>query len=142
MVLDANEKLRTLLHDNPQACGEWLGQFKLKNDPRVTRLGYFLRKTSLDEIPQIWNVLRGEMSWVGPRPVVTDELSKYGAYLPAYLACRPGITGLWQVNRSSDTTYAERVAFDVHYAECWSIALDLKILLMTIPRILTANASY
>jgi exopolysaccharide production protein ExoY len=142
MVADAGNRLRTLLREDPQARREWFEHFKLENDPRVTRLGWFLRKTSLDELPQIWNVLRGEMSWVGPRPIIPDEMDKYGTRLPAYLACRPGITGLWQVNGRSDTTYAERIAFDVQYAERRSILLDLKILLLTIPRILTAKGSY
>lgn len=137
MVVDADEKLQALLRDNPNSRREWFEQFKLKDDPRVTRLGSFLRKSCLDEIPQIWNVIRGDMSWVGPRPVIPDELVKYGPCLSAYLACRPGITGLWQVNRHSDTSYAERIQYDVQYLENWSTFLDLKILLMTIPRIVT-----
>lgn len=141
MVPGADKKLQALLQDCPEARREWLRHFKLENDPRVTRLGWLLRKTSLDEIPQVWNVIRGDMSWVGPRPVVLDELGKYGTNLPAYLACRPGITGLWQIKGRSDTTYEQRIAFDVDYAERWSILLDLKILIMTIPRVLSAKGS-
>lgn len=142
MTHDANARLRAALRDDPDARRAWFDRFKFENDPRVTRLGWFLRKTSLDEIPQVWNVIKGDMSWVGPRPVILDELLKYGADLPAYLACRPGITGMWQVNGRSDTTYRQRVAFDVHYAKNWSVMLDLRILLMTIPRVLTAKGSY
>jgi exopolysaccharide production protein ExoY len=138
----ADIRLQMLLENDPALRAEWFAHFKLENDPRVTPLGWFLRKTSLDEIPQILNVLKGEMSWVGPRPVIPEELSKYGASLPAYLACRPGITGLWQVNGRSNTTYEERAAFDVHYAQNRSVLLDLKILLLTIPRVLTAHGSY
>jgi lipopolysaccharide/colanic/teichoic acid biosynthesis glycosyltransferase len=139
MVTDADVALRTLLQQDPEARLQWLERHKLENDPRVTRLGWLLRETNLDEIPQIWNVLRGEMSWVGPRPVVKEELSRYGAHLPAYLACRPGITGLWQVSRRSDTPYSKRVTLDQDYARNWSVARDLTILFRTIPRILSLN---
>ena len=139
MVTDADVALRTLLQQDPEARLQWLERHKLENDPRVTRLGWLLRETNLDEIPQIWNVLRGEMSWVGPRPVVREELSRYGAHLPAYLACRPGITGLWQVSRRSDTPYSKRVTLDLDYARNWSVARDLTILFRTIPRILSLN---
>jgi len=142
MIAGADIALEMLLADDPELRAEWLGHFKLKNDPRVTPLGRLLRKTSLDEIPQILNVLKGEMSWVGPRPVIPQELSKYGAQASAYLACRPGITGLWQVNGRSHTTYAERTALDMQYAKTWSIWLDVKILLLTIPRVLAARGSY
>ena len=139
MIADADAALGTLLGQNPEARQQWLERHKLENDPRVTRLGRLLRETNLDEIPQIWNVLRGEMSWVGPRPVVVEELSRYGAHLPAYLACRPGITGLWQVSRRSDTPYSKRVTLDVDYARRWSFTRDLVILFLTIPRILAPN---
>ena len=139
MIADADVALGTLLRQDPEARRQWFERYKLENDPRVTRLGWLLRETNLDEIPQIWNILRGEMSWVGPRPVVLEELSRYGAHLPAYLACRPGITGLWQVSRRSDTPYSKRVTLDVDYARNWSFARDLAILFRTIPRIFALN---
>jgi exopolysaccharide production protein ExoY len=139
MIAGADALLETFLHENPEAQKQWLQRHKLEDDPRVTRLGWLLRETNLDELPQIWNVLRGEMSWVGPRPVVLEELSRYGSHLPTYLACRPGITGLWQVSRRSDTPYCERVTLDVDYARSWSVTRDLAILFLTIPRIVAPN---
>ncbi len=139
MVVEAEDELQAILERDPAARIQWLERFKLANDPRVTPLGRFLRSTSLDEIPQIWNVLRGEMSWVGPRPVILDELAKYGSQVSAYLACRPGITGLWQVRRRSDTTYDQRVAFDVEYARTRTVARDLAILCQTIPCLFAAR---
>lgn len=139
MVAEAEDELQAILDSDPAARLEWLERFKLANDPRVTPFGRFLRTTNLDEIPQIWNVLRGEMSWVGPRPVIPDELAKYGAHLGDYLACRPGVSGLWQIRRRGDTTYDERVAMDVEYARHWSIARDLAILVLTIPWMLAAR---
>lgn len=139
MIADADEALEKLLFRDRDAREEWFERYKLERDPRVTRLGWFLRSTNLDEVPQIWNVLRGDMSWVGPRPVISDELSKYGRHLPYYLACRPGVTGLWQVCRRSNTSYGERVALDAEYARNWSVASDLRILLVTIPKIVAAN---
>lgn len=139
MNVAAENELRTILENDVSARQQWMDRFKLENDPRVTMLGRWLRKTYLDEIPQIWNVLQGDMSLVGPRPIVADEMDKYGLFLPAYLACRPGISGQWQVRRRSDTSYAERVALDVEYARAWSMSRDLMILLLTVPRILSAR---
>lgn len=139
MVAEAEDELQAILERDHAARVEWLERFKLANDPRVTPFGRFLRTTNLDEIPQIWNVLRGEMSWVGPRPVIPDELDKYGTQLGIYLACRPGVTGLWQIRRRDDTTYDERVAMDVDYARHWSIGGDLAILVLTIPWMLAAR---
>lgn len=139
MIPDSETKLVSLLRDDFEARQQWHSSFKLTNDPRVTRLGWFLRKTSLDELPQLWNVLRGDMSWVGPRPVTEPELGKYGSSLPAYLSCRPGLTGLWQLHRTGETTYEQRVAFDVQYTEQWSIAGDLWVLLRTIPYVLAGR---
>jgi lipopolysaccharide/colanic/teichoic acid biosynthesis glycosyltransferase len=133
MVVEAEDQLQAILERDPAARLEWLERFKLENDPRVTPLGRLLRDTNLDEIPQIWNVLRGEMSWVGPRPIVPDELDKYGAHLSSYVACRPGITGLWQIKRRKSTTYDDRVAYDVEYVRNWSIARDIMILIRTAP---------
>jgi lipopolysaccharide/colanic/teichoic acid biosynthesis glycosyltransferase len=139
MTVEAEHELHAILEQDEIARGQWLDRFKLENDPRVTALGRWLRKTCLDEVPQIWNVLRGDMSWVGPRPIVTEEMDKYGIFLPAYLACRPGITGIWQINRRSETTYSERVAMDVQYSRKWSAPRDLMIMLLTIPRMLFAG---
>lgn len=131
MVTGAEDKLKAYLADNPDAAAEWARDHKLTHDPRITRLGHFLRKTSLDELPQIWNVLKGEMSFVGPRPVVEAELEKYGQSLPAYLAQKPGITGLWQVSGRNDISYDERVALDVRYMRERSLRKDLSIILKT-----------
>jgi Undecaprenyl-phosphate galactose phosphotransferase WbaP len=132
MVTDSQARLDALLAADPAARAEWEATRKLKNDPRVTAVGRFLRKTSLDELPQLINVLRGEMSLVGPRPVVAAELSTYyGAAAAHYMSVRPGITGLWQVSGRSDTSYAQRVALDVAYATKPSLWQDIKILLRT-----------
>jgi len=140
MVTDAPERLRKLLESDPAAAAEWDASRKLRRDPRVTAVGSFLRKWSLDELPQLFNVLSGEMSLVGPRPVTDDELQRYSSAVHAYLACRPGITGLWQVSGRSTTTYAERVAHDAFYARNWSVALDAKILILTVPAVFSDTA--
>lgn len=131
MVPDAEAKLKQYLSDNPDAKAQWQRDFKLDNDPRITRLGNFLRKTSLDELPQIWNVIRGEMSFVGPRPVVQDELLRYGEAEKYYLSVRPGITGLWQVSGRNDISYADRVRMDRIYASRYSMLQDTKIIAKT-----------
>lgn len=131
MVHGAEEKLKTYLAENPEAAEEWARDHKLTNDPRITPLGNFLRKTSLDELPQLWNVLKGEMSFVGPRPIVTAELKKYGSAAGAYLAQKPGITGLWQVSGRNDVSYGERVAMDVDYAKRMTLKLDMELILRT-----------
>jgi lipopolysaccharide/colanic/teichoic acid biosynthesis glycosyltransferase len=133
MVTRAEDELQTILDEDPAARLQWLERFKLENDPRVTPIGRFLRRTYLDEIPQIWNVLRGEMSWVGPRPVIPIELAKYGSQVFAYFACRPGITGPWQISRRCNTSYDQRVAFDIDYVRNRTIARDIGILCLTIP---------
>ena len=120
MVPNAQEALEQYLKDNPAAREEWERDFKLKDDPRVTRIGKFLRKTSLDELPQLWNVLVGDMSLVGPRPIVRDEIVKYGDYINDFYLVPPGITGVWQVSGRSDTTYEERVLMDSWYVHNWS----------------------
>jgi lipopolysaccharide/colanic/teichoic acid biosynthesis glycosyltransferase len=142
MALDADAQLKALLDSNHLAREEWSEKFKLKKDPRVTRLGSFLRKTSLDELPQLWNVLKGEMSFVGPRPIIADELERYGERAVAYLACRPGISGLWQISGRNDVSYEERVELDERYALEWSLMLDFRILLRTLPVVLKAGGSY
>lgn len=131
MVPDAEAKLKQYLSENPDAMAQWQRDFKLDNDPRITRLGNFLRKTSLDELPQIWNVIRGEMSFVGPRPVVQDELLRYGESEKYYLSVRPGITGLWQVSGRNDISYADRVRMDRIYASRYSMLQDSKIIAKT-----------
>jgi exopolysaccharide production protein ExoY len=141
MVADARTALEQHLADNPEAAREWAETQKLRADPRVTRLGRFLRKSSLDELPQLFNVLIGDMSCVGPRPVVTDEIKRYGANAAYYMAARPGITGLWQTSGRNSTTYAERVDFDTEYASRWSLWLDLKILAATIPAVLSFDTT-
>jgi Undecaprenyl-phosphate galactose phosphotransferase WbaP len=132
MLPNADQALKKYLDEHPEAREEWLRDQKLKNDPRVTPLGRFLRKTSLDELPQLWNVLRGEMSLVGPRPIVDNEIAKYGHLFELRSRVLPGITGLWQVSGRSSTTYAEKIALDTYYVQNWSPWLDLYILISTI----------
>ncbi|MBI1417900.1 MAG: sugar transferase [Limimaricola sp.] len=132
MVPDAEEVLKDLLAADPGAAKEWAETHKLRKDPRITRIGRALRKSSLDELPQLWNVLRGDMSFVGPRPVPRDELRKYGAAIPAYCSLRPGITGLWQVSGRNDVSYDDRVAMDVGYASRSNFLLDLWIIIGTV----------
>ncbi|MAE91113.1 MULTISPECIES: sugar transferase [Salipiger] len=136
MVPDAQERLEELLRNDPAARAEWERDRKLRNDPRVTRLGAFLRRSSLDELPQIWNVLRGEMSLIGPRPVTEPELQRYGGAAWAYLAMRPGITGLWQVSGRNDVSYEERVQLDVAYHNGVSLMGDVRILFLTVGAVL------
>ena len=141
MVVDAPKRLRDLLESDPASAAEWAATRKLRYDPRVTAIGAVLRKSSLDELPQLFNVLRGDMSIVGPRPVTDEELERYTVSVGAYLACRPGITGLWQVSGRSKTTYEERVAFDTQYAQTWSMKLDAKIMIVTIPSLLIPDTA-
>jgi exopolysaccharide production protein ExoY len=142
MVQDAPERLRRLLDSDPLAAAEWAATRKLRHDPRVTAIGTILRKSSLDELPQLFNVLKGDMSIVGPRPVTDEELIRYSSAINAYLACRPGITGLWQVSGRSTTTYDKRIACDTFYARNWSMSLDAKILIVTIPAVLISDCAY
>jgi exopolysaccharide production protein ExoY len=140
MLPDAAERLQRLLEADPAAAAEWQTSQKLRHDPRVTAIGALLRQSSLDELPQLFNVLRGEMSIVGPRPVTEDELQRYSGAVRAYIACRPGITGLWQVSGRSTTTYAQRVEYDAFYAQNWSVTLDARIIFSTIPALLSDGA--
>jgi exopolysaccharide production protein ExoY len=142
MVTDAPERLHQLLKSDPLAAAEWATNRKLRYDPRVTAIGAILRKSSLDELPQLFNVLKGDMSIVGPRPVTEEELIRYHHAVNAYLACRPGITGLWQVSGRSTTTYDKRIACDTFYASNWSMSLDAKILVVTIPAVLLSDCAY
>ncbi len=131
MIVDAEHLLPELLDANPARRDEWHESQKLTDDPRVTRLGAILRKTSLDELPQLLNVLRGDMSLVGPRPIVADELRRYGADAEAYLRLRPGVTGMWQTTGRNDVSYAERVRMDVDYARNVGLGTDLGIMAKT-----------
>ena len=142
MIPDAEEKLKIYLAENPEAQKEWNETFKLTNDPRVTKLGSFLRKTSLDELPQLWNVIRGEMSLVGPRPIVEKEIPRYGSNIREYYMVPPGITGMWQVSGRSDTTYPERVAMDSWYVKNWSVWIDIMYLFKTVKAVLTSKGAY
>lgn len=142
MVPNADQVLRELLERDPAIKAEWLRDHKLRCDPRVTQLGRFLRRTSLDELPQLWNVMRGEMSLVGPRPVVREELLRYGRNVRAYLSAKPGITGLWQVKGRNDTDYRRRVVLDTYYVRNQNLLLDLYILLKTTRVVLGGSGAY
>jgi undecaprenyl-phosphate galactose phosphotransferase len=144
MYPDAEQKLQEILRENPELKTEWEKKFKLKNDPRVTPIGKFLRKTSLDELPQFFNVLKGDMSIVGPRPVTEEELTKYYKdKTKYYISVKPGITGYWQVEGRSDVeNYKERVDMDVWYIKNQSLLLDLKIILKTIWVIIKGKGAY
>jgi exopolysaccharide production protein ExoY len=141
MVVDADERLAAVLAASPEARREWERDHKLREDPRITPFGAFLRRSSLDELPQLFNVLRGEMSIVGPRPIVAKEVIRYGARLAWYCHVRPGITGLWQVSGRNDVAYRRRVAMDILYARNKTVWLDIKILFLTIPAVLTAKGA-
>ncbi len=136
MVVGAEQKLQVLLASDPAAAAEWAETQKLTVDPRVTGIGAVLRRTSLDELPQLLNVLHGDMSLVGPRPITDAEVERYADDIASYFAVRPGVTGLWQVSGRSETTYAHRVQLDVRYVKSWSLLQDLSILLRTIPAVL------
>ena len=142
MVVGADDLLENYLRSNPHLRREWEADHKLRNDPRVTRIGRFLRKTSIDELPQIWNVIRGEMSLVGPRPIVFAEIEKYDEGFELYRRVRPGITGLWQVSGRNDTTYPQRVAMDVYYVRNWSVWLDIYLLAKTVGVVLRKQGAY
>lgn len=142
MAENGDAILQQYLKDNPAAYEEWCTSRKLQFDPRVTVVGTVLRKLSLDELPQLFNILRGEMSLVGPRPVVEDELELYEASAIYYLQTRPGLTGLWQVSGRNDVSYAARVAFDTHYVCNWSLVSDLMIVARTIPAVCLSRGSY
>lgn len=142
MVMNSHEVLHELLLNNSSAREEWEKDFKLKNDPRITEIGKVLRQTSLDELPQLWNVLRGEMSLVGPRPVIFTELDRYGEDAVYYLMTNPGMTGLWQVSGRNDVDYSTRVYFDAWYVKNWSIWTDIAILFKTISVVLNRKGAY
>jgi Undecaprenyl-phosphate galactose phosphotransferase WbaP len=142
MCINSGEVLERYLMTHPEARAEWRATHKLKSDPRVTRVGRFLRKTSLDELPQLWNVLNGTMSVVGPRPIVAAEVEKYGEQFWDYCAVKPGITGLWQVSGRSELSYEQRVELDRRYAQTWSLRADVKILLRTWSSVVNREGAY
>ena len=142
MCVDAEVKLKKLLATDPKAQAEWEKDFKLKDDPRITKSGDFLRKTSLDELPQIFNVLKGEMSLVGPRPIVEAEIVRYGKYIADYYMVRPGITGIWQTSGRSEVTYDERVQMDTWYVRNWNVWLDIILLWRTFKVVIDKKGAY
>lgn len=142
MYRDGDKLLQRYLNENGEAQQEWERDHKLKNDPRITPIGRFLRRTSLDELPQLWNVLRGEMSMVGPRPIVEQEIEKYGSKYSLYQRVQPGLSGLWQVSGRNNTTYEERVSLDEYYVRNWSIWLDVYILAKTIKVVINGEGAY
>lgn len=142
MVVNSKEVLEELLEKDPEARAEWEKDFKLKNDPRITKIGAFIRKTSLDELPQLFNVLKGEMSLVGPRPIVKEELERYQDDVDYYLMAKPGMTGLWQVSGRNDVDYDTRVYFDAWYVKNWSLWNDIAILFKTVNVVLNRDGAY
>jgi exopolysaccharide production protein ExoY len=143
MYADADKRLKDLLASDSLLRAEWEKKFKLKNDPRITPIGAFLRKTSLDELPQFWNVLKGDLSVVGPRPVVKEEMEKhFGQKAAKILSIRPGLTGLWQVSGRSDTSYQERIDLDEKYINSQSLWLDIALIAKTIPAMISSRGAY
>jgi exopolysaccharide production protein ExoY len=141
MVPDAKAQLERILATDPAAKREWDQAQKLTHDPRITPLGKFLRTSSIDELPQLWNIVRGDMSIVGPRPIVQNEIEKYGESYAYYSSVRPGLTGLWQVKGRSDTTYKERISLDVEYVQNQSFINDISIIVQTVPAILKSRGA-
>lgn len=142
MKTDAAAQLTELLHTNAAARAEWEATRKLKNDPRITVVGEILRKSSIDELPQLINILRGEMSVVGPRPVTAEELARYGEDVGSYMAARPGLTGQWQTSGRNDVSYEYRVALDVQYVRDWSLTRDFIIIAKTVPALFSQRGCY
>jgi len=142
MCVNSTYVLEQHLKQNSEAHEEWLKCHKLRFDPRVTRVGGFLRRTSLDELPQLWNVLNGSMSLVGPRPIVAAEVERYGDDFACYCMVKPGITGLWQTSGRSNVSYQERVQFDCKYVDNWSLSGDLRILAKTLLSVADQNGAY
>ena len=141
MRVDADAYLSRAVENDPSLKQEWSKNFKFESDPRITSVGRFLRKTSLDELPQLFNVLKGDMSLVGPRPILLDEVERYGDQLIDYQSIKPGITGMWQVNGRSDLTYQRRIELNKWYIRNWTLWLDLTILLKTIPAVMFGKSA-
>jgi Undecaprenyl-phosphate galactose phosphotransferase WbaP len=142
MVQNAEQALVEYLRANPEAQREWDETQKLRDDPRITHVGKFLRKFSIDEVPQLSNVLLGDMSLVGPRPIEVNQVKLYGENIDTYRGVRPGMTGLWQVSGRNRTTFKERTRFDMYYVRHWSVWLDLYILLRTVWVVLSRDGAY
>ncbi|GGA79835.1 hypothetical protein GCM10011507_33860 [Edaphobacter acidisoli] len=142
MCVDSAGLLEKYLEQNPDARTEWNKTHKLRNDPRVTKIGAFLRRYSLDEVPQLWNVFRGQMSLVGPRPIVAAEVEKYGDCFECYRRVVPGLTGMWQVSGRSELTYGERVALDCKYVGDWSLRRDMLILMKTFSSVVNQDGAF
>ena len=142
MYMNANEVLKLKLAHNPVLKAEWENYQKLKEDPRITRVGKILRRLSLDELPQLWNVFKGEMSTVGPRPIMPDQCELYGPYYKDYIQVTPGITGLWQVSGRNQTSFAQRAALDNEYIQRWSLWMDIFIFFKTIKVVLWQEGAY
>ncbi|MCR5723546.1 MAG: undecaprenyl-phosphate galactose phosphotransferase WbaP [Treponema sp.] len=142
MVIDADKQLEKILAENPEMRAEWEKDRKFTNDPRVTPIGKILRKTSIDELPQFFNILTGEMSFIGPRPVTTPELEKYGTQAEFILSVQPGLSGMWQISGRSDTGYEERITLDSYYIQNWSIWLDLWIIIKTVYVVVKGKGAY
>jgi len=142
MVIDAEEQLQKILDTDPDYRKEWTDNHKLHNDPRITSIGKIMRRTSIDEFPQMINILKGEMSLVGPRPIVDDEVKKYGEDYDRIFSIKPGLTGLWQVSGRSDINYQDRVAYDTYYLQSWSVWLDLWIIFKTFGVVLFGRGAY
>jgi Undecaprenyl-phosphate galactose phosphotransferase WbaP len=142
MCVNSAEVLEEYLARHPEARVEWNKTHKLRNDPRITRIGSFLRRYSLDELPQLWNVLAGQMSLVGPRPIVAAEVEKYGECFECYCRVKPGLTGLWQVSGRSGLTYEERVALDCQYVERWTLLKDFVILFKTFSSVIHQDGAF
>jgi lipopolysaccharide/colanic/teichoic acid biosynthesis glycosyltransferase len=142
MVMNADQVLQRYLDESPELDAEWKATHKLKRDPRVTRVGAILRKLSLDEMPQFWNIIIGDMSLIGPRPIVDEEIEKYGKCFELYIQARPGLTGLWQVSGRSDTSYQRRVDLDEYYLLNRSLKMDLMILLKTVYVVVGRKGAY
>lgn len=141
MYADAEQRLERVLAENPALRREWNASFKLEQDPRVTWIGHLLRVTSLDELPQLFNVVAGDMSLVGPRPIIAAEMQRYGRYIGHYLSVKPGLTGVWQISGRSHTSYRRRVAADVLYVRSRALTLNIRILIATIPAVLAGEGS-
>jgi Undecaprenyl-phosphate galactose phosphotransferase WbaP len=142
MITGSQDRLRELLESDTELKKEWEKNHKLAKDPRVTKIGKFLRRTSIDEFPQLINILKGEMSLVGPRPIVEEEIEKYGDDYNRVFSIKPGLTGLWQISGRSDTDYESRISYDTYYLQSWSVWMDLWVLFMTFGAVLRGRGAY